>query len=187
MVCISSHKDRGKKRAWTRRKCSRTLAPNTQCSFSPPALWWNRGCHAVTVCGRRTNKCFSPRRCDLNGKATWQLCSERPHNQTPHPQLHTSTSAGEALRPPLHACKIYSAISCPPPVRESFVCDRMSLCPNPDYYSNFVCLFVCLELQFFFFFLTPTCLFILGTWVLIFAKFQRKSLWHTCHTCQSFT
>lgn len=66
-------------------------------------LWWNRSCHAVTVCGRRTNKPFSPGRCDLNGKATWQLCSERPHNQTPHPQLHTSTSGQEAFRSPRRA------------------------------------------------------------------------------------
>lgn len=168
MVCISSHKDR-EKRAWTHRKCSSTLAPNTQCSFSLPAFWWNRGCHAVTVCGRRTNKCFSPRRCDLNGKATWQLCSERPHNQTPHPQLHTTTSVGEAFHSPLHACKIYNTISCRPLIWESFVCDRMSLCPFPDYYSKFP-------------FLTPTRLFILGIWVFIFTKFERKNLWHTCHS-----
>lgn len=69
-----------------------------------PCLWWDRGCHAVTVRGRRTNKCFPPRRCDLNGKATWQLCSERPHNQTPHPLLHTATSVWEAFPLPA-SCK----------------------------------------------------------------------------------
>lgn len=98
MVCISTHKDKGGKRARTHRERSRTLAPNARLSPSHcPSLWWNRGCHAVTVRGRRTNKCFPPRRWDLNGKATWQLCSERPHNQTPHPERHTSTSVQEAF------------------------------------------------------------------------------------------
>ena len=87
----------GGKRAWTHRERSRTLAPNARLSPSHcPSLWWNRGCHAVTVRSRRTNKCFPPRRWDLNGKATWQLCSERPHNQTPHPERRTSTSVQEA-------------------------------------------------------------------------------------------
>lgn len=77
-------------------------------------LWWNRSCHAVTVCGRRTNKCFSLRRCDLNGKATWQFGSERPHNQTAHPQLYTSVSGQEAFRSPCRACKTHSARLFPP-------------------------------------------------------------------------
>lgn len=73
-----------------------TFPPNTR-FFPHSGLWWNRSCHAVTVCGRRTNKCSSPGSCDLNGKATWQFDSERPHNQTPHPQLSTSASGQEAV------------------------------------------------------------------------------------------
>lgn len=82
--------------ACCKRAHSCTFPPNTQ-FFPHSRLWWNRSCHAVTVCGRRTNKCSSPGSCDLNGKATWQFDSERPHNQTPHPQLSTSTSGQEAV------------------------------------------------------------------------------------------
>lgn len=105
-VCISTHKDRGKKSINTPRTQSYTCYKHPFLSLFPlcPCLWWDRGCHAVTVRGRRTNKCFPLRRCDLNGKATWQLCSERPHNQTPHPLLHTATSVWEAFPLPA-SCK----------------------------------------------------------------------------------
>lgn len=112
-----------------------TCTPETQLYiFSkqpilPPLcrLWWNRSCHAVTVCARRTNKRFSPGRSDLNGKATWQLCSERPHHQTPHPQLYTSTSGQEAFRSPRRACKTHST-RLPPPSENPFIC-RIILVP----------------------------------------------------------
>lgn len=103
-VCISTHKDRGEKSMNTPQTRSYTcyqhpfLALFSVCL----SLWWDRGCHAVTVRGRRTNKCFPLRRCDLNGKATWQLCSERPHNQTPHPLLHTTTCVWESFHPLFH-------------------------------------------------------------------------------------
>lgn len=42
--------------------------------YLPLSIWWDRGCHAVTVRGRHMNKCFPLRRCNLNRKATWQLC-----------------------------------------------------------------------------------------------------------------
>lgn len=60
-----------------------TFSPLFPLSSSP---WWNRGCHAVTVCARRTNKCFPPRRGNLNGKTTWQLChiiKHHTHSYTP--------------------------------------------------------------------------------------------------------
>lgn len=98
-VCISTHEDGGKRSMNTPQTQSCTCHKHPFLSLFSlcPSLWWDRGCHAVTVCGRRTNKCFPLRRCDLNGKATWQLCSERPHNQTPHPLLHTTTSVWEAF------------------------------------------------------------------------------------------
>lgn len=80
-LCIITHNDMKK----TQQKQSYTCYKHPFLSLFSlgPSLWWDRGCHAVTVRSRRTNKCFPLRRCDLNGKATWQLCSERPHNQTP--------------------------------------------------------------------------------------------------------
>lgn len=60
-----------------------TFSPLFPLSSSP---WWNRGCHAVTVCGRRTNKCFPPRKGNLNRKTTWQLChiiKHHTHSYTP--------------------------------------------------------------------------------------------------------
>ncbi len=146
-----------------------------------PSLWWDRGCHAVTVRGRRTNKCFPPRRCDLNGKATWQLCSERPHNQTPHPQIHTTTSVQKALHSPLHACKIYSTISCHLQLWKSCSCGRLSFCPWRDYFtstfSSFFLTFIFSLVSFLHWFPSVyfSWLFFLGIYfLLVLTKFEKK-------------
>lgn len=77
-VCISTHKDReGARRRHTPTSDTHTRS-RSLCSF--PSPWWNRGCHAVTACGRRANKCFPPRRGNLNGKTTWQLCHIIKHH-----------------------------------------------------------------------------------------------------------
>lgn len=59
-----------------------------------------------------------------------------PHNQTPHPHLHTSTSVWEAFHSLLHACKIYCTTSCHPQLYKSNISGRMSFCPLQDFTCN---------------------------------------------------